>query len=58
MRGDCGTTLKGANGLGAMGWEECCGLVGWGSFGGDFGESTITSGGDRGAESEVLDNGR
>ncbi len=46
MRGDRGTTLMGAKGLGAMDCEECCWLIGWGSFGGDLGGSTVTSGGD------------
>lgn len=40
------------------GWKVDCMLASWGPFGGEAGEFTVTSGGERGAESEVAETGR
>lgn len=53
----CGRRLGFMNGLGDICWR-CRDPVPEGDLSGDGGESTVTRGGDRGSESEVMEAGR
>lgn len=50
--------LKCFNGFAVAECKEGCELASWGPFGGEIGEFTVTSGGERGAESDVAETGR
>ena len=57
-RGDFWPTMPSVTGLVIEDCSVFCALAVRGGFGRDFGESTVTRGGDRGSESAVVDTGR
>ena len=50
--------MTGLEGIEAKICKVCWMLGDWDTFGGDVGASTLTTGGERGIESEVVDRGR